>query len=111
MQRTFGSEEVSYTSLDDVEVIRLPFTDSRLGMYIVLPNAYEKFLEDVEGLPDLLHHRIAAAMFKDEEQPQWREVRVRIPRFRIAPEECKVDLIPVMDELGIAHLSQEADFS
>lgn len=112
IQQRFDSELVEYTSLADVKIVRLPFSDRRLGMYIILPSDYGKFVRSLENLPSLLDQHIVAAMFKDQaERPEKREVLVKLPRFRVSPEECKVSILPAMAQLGITHLSEGADFS
>lgn len=109
---TFDAVKVHYTVFGDAKVVRVPFTDTRLGMYFVLPEDYVDFVADPLRMTYRLDHIIYAAMFKNEDDEfSGREVMVKIPRFTIKPDSCKVDVLGAMRELGIKHLSKDADFS
>lgn len=113
MRRTFEAGEIDYTDFRGTKIIRLPFSDRRLGMYILLPLDYETFIADLEKLNFHLDDFFVVSMFKDvnEEEARKAEVAVKLPRFRISPEKCKIDVVPAMAKLGITHLSEGADFS
>ncbi|PHJ22995.1 serpin (serine proteinase inhibitor) superfamily protein [Cystoisospora suis] len=111
MQQTFRIDEIQYTHIEGRgTIIRLPFTDRKLGMYVMISDNYEEIATDLTAIHHRLDLLVGASMNGSSDQPD-REVIVTIPKFNITPDSCKIDVIPAMEAVGITRLNLVPDFS
>jgi len=95
-----------YAEKDGVQVIRLPYEDSDLEMWLALPAADGEEGLDMEGLLDVLAGEGAFYLSSDAETT---EVRLSLPKFDIA---CGSSLAEAISGMGAElPFSAAADFS
>ncbi|VDN37964.1 unnamed protein product [Dibothriocephalus latus] len=114
-------ENAMYCDFGDMnaKAICLSFKDSKLRMFILLPN-------QEDGLPQLLKKLFTVGptangcgdqrfleMFLSSMHYGTREVHLYLPRFKIGEGEPSMDLIPSMMKLGVSKIFDDtvADFS
>ncbi|PHJ15039.1 proteinase inhibitor i4 serpin, partial [Cystoisospora suis] len=123
MEVTVDKSEVGFEFLDEgsIAVLRIPFMDPRLAMFVIMPteNSFSNFAEEVLDVGGtLIDDLIGQAVVR-----RWQETRrrrrhehgklhIRLPRFRVLPgEQGGLDLLSSVDFLHLDHLTSNADFS
>lgn len=96
-----GEVEMNYYEDDDLQALELPYSGDELSMLLLLP-------KENDGLNDLVNDLSVDMLSDVRDGLTEEEVSVFLPKFKL---ETDYDLIPPLQDLGMHHAFEGADFS
>lgn len=101
------------TKKDGVSAVALPYSDSRLRLYVFMPENLQSFESNIVDDPNILEDLITDMELTALEKAFEEEIHIKMPKFKLAAEENKLDLAKLFRSLGATNMFDrgKADFS
>lgn len=97
----------------EVAAVALPYSDSRLRLYVFMPDDLQSFESRMAGNPDYLEDIVTDMELTGLERSYEEEIHITMPRFKLSAEENRLDLKKLFQSLGARTMFNQgrADFS
>lgn len=101
------------TEKDGVSAVALPYSDSRLRLYVFMPEDLPSFESKLVDNPNVLEDLITDMELTGLEKAYEQEIHIKMPKFKLAAEDNKLDLAELFRSLGATSMFDKgrADFS
>lgn len=101
------------TLKDEVSAVAVPYSDSRLRFYVFMPDDLSSFESKMAKSPEFLEDIVADMELTALERAYEEEIHLKMPKFKLAAEENRLDLKDLFQSLGATSMFDEskADFS
>lgn len=112
MRGSLSKGPTIYFEEDGVKVVGVPYSDPRLGMYLIVPRDFGAFEEGVRAEPSAVMELLRKADAAIGENSLV-ELELSLPKFHLRAEDNAFDLVPVFEALGASSMFDmaTADFS
>lgn len=111
-----GATELQFLETPAFKGVRLGLSDSKLGMYIVVPRYFtevvDRLSEDPALIDEVIEQMIIQHVADIRDDAVRPNVLVQVPRFLIPSEQCTLNVLPILARFGMTHVRPgEADFT
>lgn len=113
MSGVLKKSPILITEKNGVTAVALPYSDPRLRLYVFMPENLRSFEEEFVDDPNVLEDLFTEMEKTGQEKAYEEEIHIKLPKFKLAAEDNKLDLEELFRPLGASNMFERslADFS